>query len=207
MIEQPPPHTPRRVESDLKRLEAFSDGVMAVIITIMAFNLKPPAAPTTAALAARMPELLVYALSFAFIAIYWNNHHHLLRSATRLNAAVMWSNLHLLFWLSLIPVLTAWLANDYRQSLPAAIYGSVAFVAGFAYFLLVRALIRANGRQSALALAVERDSKGIASVVIYGLGVAAAFVSPWISYALYVAVSIIWIVPDPRLTRPGKAAG
>ncbi len=188
-------------------MEAFSDGVMAVIITIMAFELKPPAAPTLAALGQRMPALLVYALSFAFIAIYWNNHHHLLRSASHLSAPVMWSNLVLLFWLSLIPVLTAWLATDYRSSLPAAIYGTVAFLAGVAYFILVRALIAASSRDSLLARAVARDYKGLVSVAIYAIGVAGAFISPWIAYALYVGVSVMWLVPDPRLSRSagGKA--
>ncbi len=196
---------PRQVETGLQRLEAFSDGVMAVIITIMAFGIKPPAAPTVAALADRMPALLVYALSFAFIGIYWNNHHHLLRSATRLSGRVMWSNLFLLFWLSLIPVLTSWLATDYKSSLPAALYGVVALLAGIAYYILGRALISANGRDSLLAHAVARDFKGIASVVIYAAGVVGAFVTPWIAYALYVAVSVMWVVPDPRLVRSAKA--
>jgi TMEM175 potassium channel family protein len=191
----------REVESGLQRLEAFSDAVMAVIITIMAFGLRPPSAPTGAALADRMPALLVYALSFAFLGIYWNNHHHLLRSATRLSGAVMWSNLFLLFWLSLIPVLTGWLATSYKSSLPAALYGGVALLAAVAYYILVRALIAANGRDSVLAQSVERDLKGLVSVVLYAAGVAGAFISPWIAYALYVGVSVIWVVPDPRLVR------
>ena len=190
---------PRAVEHGLQRMEAFSDAVMAVVMTIMAFELKAPAAPTAAALAARMPELLVYALSFTFIGIYWNNHHHLLRSGTHLSAGVMWSNLVLLFWLSLIPVLTSWLATDYKSSLPAAMYGLDALLAAISYYILVRALIRANGRKSALARSVERDAKGLVSVVLYAAGAAGAFLSPWVAYAIYVAVSVIWVVPDPRL--------
>jgi uncharacterized membrane protein len=191
----------RAIQEGLNRLEAFSDGVMAVIITIMAFELKPPAAATLTAMAERLPELLVYALSFAFIAIYWNNHHHLLRSATRLSGTVMWANLVLLFWLSLIPLLTSWMAAHYRSSLPAALYGADALLAGASYFVLVRALIRANGSDSSLSRAVERDYKGVASVALYACGVVTAFVTPWIAYALYVAVSVMWVIPDPRLVR------
>ena len=196
------------IERGLGRLEAFSDGVMAVIITIMAFGLKPPTEATPAALAQRLPELLVYALSFTYIGIYWNNHHHLLRSASRLSGAVMWTNLVLLFWLSLMPVLTSWLASDYRSSLPAATYGMVALLSGVSYFLLVRALIAANGRESRLARAVEGDVKGVLSVVIYAVAVVGAFITPWIAYGLYVTVSLMWVIPDPRLAgtrvRPGS---
>ncbi|HKV87337.1 MAG TPA: TMEM175 family protein [Candidatus Dormibacteraeota bacterium] len=195
----------RQEASSLGRVEAFSDGVMAVIITIMAFQLKPPATPDAAGMADRLPELLVYALSFAFVGIYWNNHHHLLRSAARLSAAVMWSNLLLLFWLSLIPVLTAWIANDYARNLPAAVYGIDALLAALAYFALVRALISANGRDSTLARAVARDVKGRVSMVLYVAGVVSALIirTPWVAYALYVAVSVMWIVPDRRLA-PSK---
>jgi TMEM175 potassium channel family protein len=182
-------------------MEAFSDAVMAVVMTIMAFELKAPVAPTAAALAGRMPELLVYALSFTFIGIYWNNHHHLLRSATHLSGPVMWSNLVLLFWLSLIPVLTSWLATDYKSSLPASMYGLDALLAAISYYVLVRTLIRANGRRSALARSVERDHKGLVSLVLYAAGAAGAFLSPWLAYAIYVAVSVIWVVPEPRLVR------
>ena len=206
MVEPEPAAAEIQIESGLQRLEAFSDAVMAVIMTIMAFNLRPPAAPTAAAVADRMPSLLVYALSFAVIGIYWNNHHHLLRSATRLSGFVMWANLLLLFWLSLIPVLTNWLAGSYQHSLPAALYGAVALLAGAAYNILVRALIRANGRDSALARAVERDVKGLTSLVLYAAGVAPAFAAPWLAYVLYVAVAVMWIVPDPRLVRPTRRA-
>jgi uncharacterized membrane protein len=185
---------------DLQRLEAFSDGVMAVIITIMAFELKPPAAPTLSALAERLPALLVYALSFTYVGIYWNNHHHLLRSASRISGLVMWSNLLLLFWLSLAPVLTAWLAAEYADPLPVAVYGAVALLAGTTYFVLVRALIHAN-RDSHLASSIDRDVKGVVSVALYALGVAAAFISTWIAFGFYVAVAVMWFVPDRRLVQ------
>ncbi|HEV8621992.1 MAG TPA: TMEM175 family protein [Actinomycetota bacterium] len=183
------------------RVEAFSDAVMAVIITIMAFELRAPRGASLGAVREQLPGLLVYVLSFVFVGIYWNNHHHLLRAAERISGAAMWANLFLLFWLSLIPVVTEWLRDEYRHALPAAAYGAVALAAGFAYWILVRALIRANGRESALAEAIGSDIKGYASLVLYATGVGLAFVSPWISYTLYVAVSVMWFVPDRRFTR------
>jgi uncharacterized membrane protein len=190
-----------QVEMGSERLEAFSDAVMAVILTIMAFQLRPPAGVNLVAVRAQLPGLLVYVLSFAMIGIYWNNHHHLLRATVRISGAVMWANLHLLFWLSLIPVLTEWIRDYYRHSLPAAAYGIVALGAGFAYSLLIRAIIRANGRDSAVATAIASDLKGYGSLILYALGVALAAISPWISYGLYAAVSVIWLVPDRRFTR------
>jgi len=190
------------IEFGSERVEAFSDAVFAVILTIMALELRPPGGFTLADVRDDLlPGLLVYALSFTFIGIYWNNHHHLLRAAERISGAVMWTNLFLLFWLSLIPVLTVWLREEYRHPLPAAAYGVVALAAGFAYSLLVRALIRANGRDSALGRAIGSDVKGYASLAIYAAAVALAFVSPWISYALYVAVALMWFVPDRRFAR------
>jgi uncharacterized membrane protein len=183
------------------RLEAFSDAVMAVIITIMAFELRAPEYPTFDALAERLPDLLVYILSFAFIGIYWNNHHHLLRATDRISGAVMWANSFLLFWLSLIPVLTEWLRRWYEEPLPASAYGMVALAAALAYTLLVRALIRANGKDSLVATAISSDVKGYVSLGMYAAGVGLAFVSPWISYALYAAVSVMWWIPDRRFTR------
>jgi len=189
------------LEMGTARVEAFSDGVMAVIITIMAFELRPPQGATLGAVRAQLPGLLVYVLSFVFVGIYWNNHHHLLRAADRISGAAMWANLHLLFWLSLIPVLTEWLRDQYRDALPAATYGGVGMAAGFAYFVLVRTLVRANGRDSAVAQAVGSDVKGYASIVLYAAGVVLAFVSPWVSYAFYVAVALMWFVPDRRFLR------
>ena len=190
----------RQDESETGRLEAFSDGVIAVIITIMALELKAPVGGTFASLRERLPALLVYILSFTFIGIYWNNHHHLLRAARRVTAGVMWTNLHLLFWLSLIPVLTEWIGEHYQDHAPAATYGFVCLGAAVAFVILTRAIIRADGSSSPVAAAIGRDVKGRASLVIYAAATVLAFVSPWISYALFVAVAVIWFVPDRRLT-------
>jgi TMEM175 potassium channel family protein len=189
------------LEMGTARVEAFSDGVMAVIITIMALELRAPEGATLEAVLHRLPGLLVYLLSFVIIGIYWNNHHHLLRAADRISGAAMWANLFLLFWLSLIPVLTEWLRDQYHHALPAAAYGTVALAAGFAYAILARALVRANGRDSAVAAAIGSDRKGYASLAVYAAGVGLAFVRPWIAYALYVAVAVLWFVPDRRFTR------
>ena len=191
----------RSLEMGTARVEAFSDGVIAVIITIMALELRAPDGASLDAVRDRLPGLLVYVLSFVIIGIYWNNHHHLLRAAERISGAAMWANLFLLFWLSLIPVLTEWLRDEYRHALPAAAYGVVALAAGVAYAILVRALIRANGRDSAVARAIGSDIKGYASLVLYAAGAGLAFVSPWISYAFYVAVTMMWFIPDRRFTR------
>jgi uncharacterized membrane protein len=189
------------IEIGTGRLEAFSDSVMAVIITIMAFELRPPHGIDLGAVRDQLPGLLVYVLSFAFVGIYWNNHHHVMRAAERINGSVMWANLLLLFWLSLIPVLTEWLRDDYRYSLPAATYGAVALLAGFSFNLLVRNLIRANGRDSAIAKAIGSDIKGKTSFALYGVGILVAFISPWIAYGAYVAVALMWFIPDSRFTR------
>ncbi|HWC42408.1 MAG TPA: TMEM175 family protein [Actinomycetota bacterium] len=189
------------LELGTARVEAFSDGVMAVIITIMALELRAPEGASLEAVRERLPGLLVYVLSFVMIGIYWNNHHHLLRAAERISGAAMWANLFLLFWLSLIPVLTEWLRDQYLHPLPAATYGAVALAAGFAYALLARALVRANGPESAVAAAIGSDLKGYLSLVLYAAGVGLAFVSPWIAYGCYVAVAVIWFIPDRRFTR------
>jgi len=189
------------LEMGTARTEAFSDGVMAVIITIMALELRAPEGATLEAVRGRLPGLLVYLLSFVIIGIYWNNHHHLLRAAERVSGAAMWANLFLLFCLSLIPVLTEWLRDQYRHPLPAAAYGAVALAAGFGYAILARALIRANGPDSAVAAAIGSDRKGYASLALYAAGVGLAFVSPWIAYGCYVAVAVLWFIPDRRFTR------
>jgi uncharacterized membrane protein len=191
----------RSLEMGTARVEAFSDGVIAVIITIMALELRPPHGTSLEALREALPGLLVYVLSFVVIGIYWNNHHHLLRAADRISGAAMWANLFLLFWLSLIPVLTEWVRDEYREALPAAAYGAAALAAGIAYSILVRTLIRANGRDSTLARAIGSDVKGYGSLVLYAAGVGLAFVRPWISYAVYAAVALTWFVPDRRFTR------
>ena len=189
-----------------ERLEAFSDGVMAVIITIMVLDLRTPASDTLRELTKTFPSILVYALSFTFIGIYWNNHHHLLRSTERISARVMWSNLFLLFWLSLTPLVTKWMAQFYRDHLPACVYGIVAIGAAIAYTILVRAIVAANGTNSAVAQAIGSDFKGKISVAIYAAGAALSWVTPWIAYAAYAAVSIIWFIPDRRLDQDPEVA-
>jgi uncharacterized membrane protein len=189
-------------ESETGRLEAFSDGVLAVIITIMALELKPPDGGDFHDLQDRLPALLIYILSFTFVGIYWNNHHHLLRAARRISAGVMWSNLHLLFWLSLIPVLTEWVGEHYEDTAPAATYGVVCLGSAVAFTILTQAIIRADGSASLVAQAVGKDTKGRVSLLAYAAAIAFAFVSPWISYALFAAVSVMWFVPDRRLSRP-----
>ncbi len=188
-------------ESETGRVEAFSDGVLAVIITIMALELRAPVGGSFTDLRGRLPALLVYILSFMFIGIYWNNHHHLFRAARRVTGGVMWANLHLLFWLSLIPVLTGWISEHYRESAPAATYGVVCLGAAIAFTILTRAIIRADGSDSLVATAIGRDYKGRVSVLAYAAAIGLAFVSPWIAYALFASVAVMWLVPDRRLSR------
>ena len=188
-------------ESETGRLEAFSDGVIAVIITIMALELKPPEDGSFHSLRARLPALLFYILSFTFVGIYWNNHHHLLRAARRISAGVMWSNLHLLFWLSLIPVLTEWVGEHHTETAPAATYGVVGLGAAVAFTILTQAIIRADGSSSLVATAIGSDTKGRVSLLAYAAATALAFVSPWITYALFVAVAVMWFVPDRRFSQ------
>jgi uncharacterized membrane protein len=188
-----------------ERLEAFSDAVMAVIITLLAFGLKPPEHTTFAALTspAELATFGVYVLSFVLVGIYWNNHHHLLRATTRISGAVMWANMLLLFWLSLVPVATQWFRVTEDQSVPVAAFGVVELGAAVAYGLLVRAIVRANGRDSLVGVAVASDGKGYASIALYALGIALAVanVPVSVSWALYAAVAVIWLVPDRRITR------
>ncbi len=183
------------------RLESFSDGVMAVIITIMAFNLRPPAHDQWSAVAHRLPTLLIYILSFTFIGIYWNNHHHLLRLTTTISAGVMWANLALLFSLSLVPVVTQWVGQGANSLFPACAYGIVALVSAVVFFILVRTILRANHHDAALKRALGRNLKGVASPIIYTTGIGLAFVTPYLAYACYALVSLMWIVPDRRLVR------
>jgi len=193
-------------ESETGRLEAFSDGVIAVIITIMALELKPPEEPTFHGLRDRLPALLFYILSFTFVGIYWNNHHHLLRAARRISAGVMWSNLHLLFWLSLIPVLTEWVGENHTETAPAATYGIVGLGSAVAFTILVRAIIRADGSSSLVATAIGSDTKGRVSLLAYAAATVLAFVSPWITYALFVAVAVMWFIPDRRFSQASPDA-
>ncbi len=183
------------------RLEAFSDGVIAIIITIMVLGLTVPHSADLAALLALAPVFLSYALSFVFVGIYWNNHHHLLQAATRVDGRVLWANLNLLFWLSLTPFATGWMGENGFAPLPVAFYGVVLFLAGVAYNLLVRALIALHGRDSALATAIGSDLKGKASIILLLAAIPLAFVSAWLSWGLYVLIAVIWFIPDRRIEK------
>ena len=183
------------------RLEAFSDGVIAIIITIMVLEMKAPHGPTPEALRPLLPIFLGYVLSFVYVGIYWNNHHHLWHAVQRVSGGILWANLHLLFWLSLIPFTTSWMGENHAAALPVAVYGLVLMAAGVAYYVLVRALLAHHERDSALARAIGRDFKGGASVGIYAVAIPLAFVSVRVALALYVAVAVIWVVPDRRIER------
>jgi uncharacterized membrane protein len=183
------------------RLEAFSDAVIAIVMTIMVLGLVPPHGARLEDLAPLAPIFLAYVLSFAILAIYWNNHHHLLQAARTVSGRVLWANMHLLFWLSLIPFGTAWIGETEFATIPMAIYGVVLLMAAFAYFFLVRALIAAPGQTETLAAAIEGDIKGKISPVIYAAAIPIAFVAPLVSFLLYVFVAAIWIVPDARIER------
>jgi uncharacterized membrane protein len=181
------------------RLEAFSDGVLAIILTIMVLELKAPRLADPGALVPLVPALLSYLLSFAYVGIYWNNHHHLLQAARTVSGGVLWANLHLLFWLSLVPFVTAWMGETYFAAFPVAAYGAVMLLAGFAYYVLSRVLVALHGQESALAAAVGRDLKGKLSLVIYAAAIPIAFVEPYASCGLYALVAVIWLVPDRRI--------
>ena len=183
------------------RLEAFSDGVIAIIITIMVLELKAPHEPTLAGLIPLGPVLLSYVLSFLYVGIYWNNHHHLLHAIERVDGRVLWANLHLLFWLSLVPFATAWMGENHFAATPVALYGVILLMAGVAYFLLTMALIAHHGRDSTLARAVGRDYKGKVSMVAYAIALPLAFWQPWAAMAVYGAVAVLWLVPDRRIEK------
>ena len=181
------------------RLEAFSDGVMAVLITVLVLELKVPHAHELQALGAVAPVFCAYALSFVFIGIYWNNHHHLLHAAENVNGRILWANLHLLFWLSLIPFTTAWMGESHLAPWPTALYGVVLLGAGVAYLILQTSLVKHQGAHSHLATALGRDRKGKASAVLYALAVGLAFVQPVASAVIYALVAMMWFVPDRRI--------
>ena len=183
------------------RIEAFSDGVIAVIITVLVLEMKVPHGTDAAALAPVLPVFLTYVLSFIFVGIYWNNHHHLYHAVRHVHGATLWANLHLLFWLSLVPFVTGWVGTSHFAPLPVAAYGVVLLGAGAAYYILTRALLHVHGKDSLLARALGRDLKGKISVVIYVVAIALAFVQPLISCALYVLVAAIWVCPDPRFEK------
>jgi uncharacterized membrane protein len=183
------------------RLEAFSDGVLAIIITIMVLELKAPPKPDLVALLPLIPVFLSYVLSFVFVGIYWNNHHHLLQAVRHVNGPILWANLHLLFWLSLTPFVTSWMGESTFAPWPVAAYGVVLLLAGCAYFILTRVLIAHHGKESALATAVGRDLKGKVSLVIYALAIPLSFADPRFACALYTLVAVMWLVPDRRIER------
>jgi uncharacterized membrane protein len=186
------------------RLEAFSDGVIAIIITIMVLELKVPHGTDFAVLRPLVPVFLTYVLSFIYVAIYWNNHHHLLHAAQRVNAGILWANLHLLFWLSLIPFVTGWMGENHFAELPTALYGFVLLMASIAYWLLERAIIAEQGRDSVLAAAIGNDWKAKLSLMLYAAAVALAFVDQWIADAIYITVAVMWFIPDPRIEKQLK---
>lgn len=184
-----------------ERLQAFSDGVVAIIMTVMVLELRAPQGDTPAALRPLFPVLLSYVLSFINLGIYWNNHHHLFQAVERINGRVLWANLHLLFWLSLLPFAMAWIGASSFTTWPVALYGAVLLLAAFAYNLLVRALLAIHEPESTLAKALGSDLKGRISLVLYLSAVALAFVSSWIASGIYFLVAIIWLAPDPRIEK------
>jgi len=183
------------------RLEAFTDGVIAILITIMVLELRTPHGTTWAALRQDLPVLLAYVLSFVLIGIYWNNHHHMLAAVTRISGMTLWANQHLLFWLSLIPVATAWMSENHFPPIPVAAYGVVLLAASLAYSVLQATLLRTEGDNSLLAAAIGTDVKGKASNLMYGLGIGLSFANRWTGLAAYVAVALIWFIPDRRVER------
>lgn len=186
------------------RLEAFSDGVLAIIITIMVLELKVPHGVDLAALKPEFPVLLAYILSFIYLGIYWNNHHHLFQVTEQVSGGILWANLHLLFWLSLFPFATAWIGENHVAATPTAVYGFVLLMAGIAYEILVLTIIAKEGRESFIALAVGRDWKGKISTALYLAAIPLAFVSSWLAVAVYVFVASLWLIPDPRIEKALK---
>jgi len=188
------------------RLAAFSDGVIAILITIMVLELRLPHGSDWQALIDVAPSFLTYVMSFIYLAIYWNNHHHLLHTVSRVDGLILWANSHLLFWLSLVPAATAWLGQNLPAPVPVAVYGVVVFMPAIAYYLLQKAILHRHGRHSVLAEALGRDLKGKISPLLYAAAIGLAFVYPWLSIAIYVLVTLMWLVPDRRIENTiGKA--
>ena len=183
------------------RLEAFSDGVIAILITIMVLELRPPHGSSLEELTPLIPKVLSYVLSFVYLGIYWNNHHHMLHVTRNVNGAILWANLHLLFWLSLVPFTTAWMGENHFAATPTAVYGVTLLMAAIAYFILARAIINRDGPESVLARAFGRDWKGKVSPILYTIAIFMAFVHEAVAQAIYVLVAIIWLVPDRRIER------
>ncbi len=189
------------------RLEAFSDGVIAIIITIMVLELKIPPGADLASIASVTPVFLNYVLSFVYVGVYWNNHHHMLHAVQHVHGGILWANLHLLFWLSLFPFVTGWMGQNYLAALPTAFYGGVLLMAAIAYLILEKLLIAAEGPDSLLARAVGSEFKGRVSIVLYALGIAVAFYSRLAAQLLYVTVALMWLIPDRRIEREIKNRG
>lgn len=183
------------------RLEAFSDGVIAIIITVMVLGLTPPRGADLAALLPLAPAILSYVLSFVFLAIYWNNHHHLFQAIQQVDGRVLWANMHLLFWLSLVPFVTGWMGENQFAAWPVALYGALLLLAGVAYFILTQTLLSIHGPDSVLATALGRDLKGNASLVFYLVAIPLAFVNSWLAFAIYGMVAVMWLIPDRRIEK------
>ena len=183
------------------RLEAFSDGVLAIIITIMVLEMKVPHGDSLVSLRPLLPVFISYILSFTYIGIYWNNHHHMLHAARQVNGKTLWANIHLLFWLSLVPFVTGWMGENNFATLPVALYGVVLLMAAIAYYILAHSLVRLDGKNSALGQAFGKDWKGILSPIIYAAGIGLSFVNPWVGFTLYVFVAAIWFIPDKRIEK------
>jgi len=183
------------------RLEAFSDGVIAIIITIMVLEIKVPHGADLVALRPLIPIFLSYVLSFIYLGIYWNNHHHLLQAARHINGRILWANLHLLFWLSLVPFVTGWMGENHFAALPVALYGTVLLLSAIAYYILSQNLVSHHGQDSTLAKAVGKDFKGKISVVFYAVAIPLAFVNSWVACIFYIIVAIMWLIPDRRIEK------
>ena len=183
------------------RIEAFSDGVLAIIITIMVLELKVPHNTDINALRPLLPVFLTYVLSFIYLGIYWNNHHHLLKACDDLTGGIMWANLHLLFWLSLFPFVTGWMGENHFESVPSAFYGGVLLMAAIAYLILQTLIVRRRGRDSELAKAIGADIKGKLSPILYAAGIGLSFVQPWIAGCIYIGVALMWLIPDRRVEK------
>lgn len=183
------------------RLEAFSDGVLAIIITIMVLELKVPHGSSLEDLKPLLPVFFSYVLSFIYLGIYWNNHHHMLHSIHKVNGRILWANLHLLFWLSLTPFTTAWMGENHFETWTVALYGFVLLMAGLAYFIMAKSLVHAHGKESLIAKALGRDWKGLLSIILYIAGIGLTFVNPWIGFSIYILVAIMWFIPDRRIEK------
>lgn len=183
------------------RLETFSDGVLAIIITIMVLEMKPPHGNDLASLKPLLPVFISYILSFIYLGIYWNNHHHMLHLVREVNGKVLWANIHLLFWLSLVPFVTGWMGENHFATLPVALYGVNLLMAGVAYYILSQTLIRLHGKNSTIATAIGSDRKGKLSIIIYAVGIALCFLHPMLGFTLYVVVAAMWVIPDKRIEK------